>query len=285
MTSTRSQAKADLSSLEATVQKLVTEQGDCREKLEKLEKDNEAMRQKLEVLVEEKKLADKEYEKEIRGLRSEVIKLKGKVGQSTVDEEAVAKVVQKEVQKESETWAKVAGKNANPGPVFTVQTFTDLQDRRSNVIVRGVQESEAQDAEVRKKNDLKGIEQVATAAGLDPKAFVGTIEAHRRLGKKHEGVNYRPILVKFRSQDFREDVLKGSRHTALKAHNGVHKTRFRLDPDMSKEQKEKLEKMYEEARQKSKNDKKFYVVGKERPVMKSRDLTPEESESESLNQE
>ncbi len=123
--------------------------------------------------------------------------------------------------------------------------------------------------------------EVARAAGLEPEEIAKQIVQHHRIGKKVEGTSYRPILIKVRTQDFRKDVLRGQRHIALKNHNKEEGTRFRLDPDLSKEQKMKLEEMYEEARTKSKNRVKYFVIGKESPVMKSRTLTSEETEGTS----
>ena len=127
MTSTRySQAKADWSSLEKSVKELATEQAECKRRLEKLKTENEAVKKELEVLrqekdvlkqekdvlKQEKDLAEKEHAREMRLLKSEMVRLKGKVGQqAVVDDKAVVKFVEEEVRKETDTWALVARKN------------------------------------------------------------------------------------------------------------------------------------------------------------------------------
>jgi hypothetical protein len=62
----------------------------------------------------------------------------------------------------------------------------------------------------------------------------------------------------------------------LKEVNRQKGTRHRIDSDMTKEQMARLVKMWTEAREKSKNGVKFYVVGKENPILRSRELSEEE---------
>ncbi len=53
-------------------------------------------------------------------------------------------------------------------------------------------------------------------------------------------------------------------------------TRYRVDPDLTKEQRAKLEALWEEAHQKTTPEVRFYVVGQENPVLRSRKLTEKE---------
>ena len=80
---------------------------------------------------------------------------------------------------------------------------------------------------------------------------------------------YRPLLVKMRSQDLRDDDLRRNRHSLLKDHNLFYNTQFHIDPDLTREQKENLEQMYKTARLLSKNGKKYYVIRKENPTMRT----------------
>jgi hypothetical protein len=58
----------------------------------------------------------------------------------------------------------------------------------------------------------------------------------------------------------------------------LKETRHRIDPDQTREQITRLDKLWTEAREKtaSKNGVKFYVIGKENPVLRSREMTKEE---------
>ena len=53
-------------------------------------------------------------------------------------------------------------------------------------------------------------------------------------------------------------------------------TRYRVDPDLTKEQRDKLEVMWKEAHQKTRPEVCFYVVGQENPVLMSRKLKEKE---------
>ncbi len=251
----------DMRNMEETIKKQATELANMKENVKRLE---------LECLENKKKMQ---------------AMLREKADQVQVDTETVAKAVREEVEKKSESWAKVARTNANPGKVISIQDVTDLHDRRYNLIVRGVEEMEEKDFNQRKANDLKGLEDVIKAAGLDWESITKEVEQHRRIGRREEGVCYRPILVRLRSQDLREKILRGSTHVTLKEFNKAQKTRYRLDPDLSKEQKKRLEELHEEARSKSKNGKRFYVIGKENPVLRSREMTEEERTAAAQQQE
>ncbi len=264
-----------MKSMEENAKKQDTELKAMKEKVKKLEAERSDDRLRMRIMEAEMKEHKEQYDQ----LRSELVELGEKPNQASMDTAAVTKVVQEEVKKESETWAKVTGKNATPGQVVTIRDVTDLQDRRSNIIFRGIKESEAEDPKQRKEEDLKNINKVVEAAGMDSESFTEALVHHRRIGQKQDGVNYRPILVKVSSQDFRGEVLRGSRHRELKAYNRANDTRYRLDPDLTKEQKKHLDEMHEEARRKSKNGVRFYVIGKERPVLRSREMTPEEVEA------
>ena len=59
-------------------------------------------------------------------------------------------------------------------------------------------------------------------------------------------------------------------------------TRHRIDPDLTREQKARLDELWEEARQKtaaSKNGTTYFVIGKERPELRSKKTEEQESDS------
>ncbi len=251
--------------LEVLVKRLMEDQAEYKKELT-------CLKRRLTMVEKE----SKENKAEVEKLKAELSRLKESTGKCAAETAAAVKEVQEEVEKEKETWAQVARKNAEPGRVVTLREVSQLQDRRFNIIVRGVKESTEKERENRHEHDRRAIVEVAGIAGVDPKGFKEAVVQCRRIGKWEEGKNFRPLLVKLRSQDFREDVLRGHRHTALKSHNKEHATRFRLDPDLSKEQKAELDKLYEEARSKSKNGVQYYVIGRENPVLRSREKTAQE---------
>ena len=87
--------------------------------------------------------------------------------------------------------------------------------------------------------------------------------------------------MKLSSQEVREKALILNKN--LKDINRENKdkgrtSRYRIDPDLSKEQMANLDRMWEAANERtkaSKNGLKFYVVGKEHPTIQSRELTKE----------
>jgi FAD/FMN-containing dehydrogenase len=152
---------------------------------------------------------------------------------------------------------------------------TDLQERKYNVVFRGIKESCSTDGLERKENDMKEI--ASMVHSVDETVDIrGAVVAARRLGKKEEGKDFCPLLVKVKSQDLREALIR--MNGSLKEVNRQKGTGHRIDPDMTKEQMARLDKMWTETREK-KNGVKLYVVGKENPILRSRELSEEEKEN------
>ena len=195
--------------------------------------------------------------------------------------EKLSDTVAKEVKKETASYAATLKKNSNVIPGEVIQRHvSDLQERRLNLVLRGIKESEADEAEGRKRHDREAALQVAVAAGLDHDEFARSLTVTRRLGKKEDGKNFRPLLVRLESQELRDRALKGNRQ--LREENNKRGSRFRIDPDLTKEQMAHLNSMYEEARAKSKNGVKYYVVGKENPVLRYRRVEEGEASASAL---
>lgn len=178
------------------------------------------------------------------------------------------KLVEETVKRES--FADMLKKNIKTKPRQVIQQMADLQDRRYNLVFCGIEESKEENNDAKKAYDQDQIKNVAKQAGL-PKSFHQAVVACRRLGKKLENHNHRPLLVRLNSQDLREQALRGNRQ--LKEFNREnaeqgHVTRFKIDPDLSREQRDVLNKKWEEAKEKSKNGKTYIVVGKEQPFLK-----------------
>lgn len=211
----------------------------------------------------------KAVKKENQHLQERIVKLEKSEKQARVDMEENVKASVK-VHCESESYVDKLKKNLSVAPGQVVQCVAQMQDRKQNLIFRGIKELAEEDPEKRKVHDGEEVQKVANLAGL-PDSFGRSIITTRRLGKKEEGKDYRPLLVRLASQDLREEALRSNRK--LRECNETSKgteteTRFRIDPDMTKEQMATLNKLWDEARDKSKNGRRFYVIGKENPVLR-----------------
>ena len=140
------------------------------------------------------------------------------------------------------------------------------------MVFRDIEESDKEGEEEKKKHDAERMCEVAEKAGVDNAIFRESITRVRRLGKEEEGKKFRPLLVRLSSSDVREKLLKGNR--ALKEVNKREESRFRIDPDLTRKQQEKLDEMWNEARKKTeaKNGIKFFVIGMENPEMRSQKI-------------
>lgn len=230
----------------------------------------ENMKKELDSVGEELKVVKKENQQ----LKERIVKLEKNEKQVRSDLEEKVKASVK-VHCESETYVDKLKKNLNVEPGQVVQCVAQMQDRKQNLIFRGIKELADDNPEKRKEHDQREVEKVANFAGL-PDMFKQSVITTRRLGKKEEGKDYRPLLVRLASQDLREEALRSNRN--LREHNKKNKdsqseteTRYRIDPDMTKEQMAALNKLWDEARDKSKNGKRYFVIGKENPVLRWRE--------------
>ena len=158
--------------------------------------------------------------------------------------------------------------------------MAEIQDRSLNLIFRGIKELQSEDVEERKRSDTQGVVVVAQCAGIDRDVFQKAMVAVRRLGKREEGKQYRPLLVRLTSQELREQLLR--RNKSLRKVNEKEGSRYRIDPDLTQEQKAKLDDLWETARKKTaeaKNGVKYFVIGKENPRLRSEKVEQEREES------
>ena len=237
------------------------------EKLHSQEESLEGLRSKLraqQVTAEEKK-------EEIVQLSQGVDQVRKKVQALEQEEKAGQEKLKETVRKETATFAEKLKANlaTQPGKVVTLKEVTDINERRMNVVFRGIQESSGE-AEQKQHQDFEKLCEVAVKAGEDGDLFRKTVIRARRLGKQEEGKNYRPLLVRLIAPDVRELLLRGNR--ALKESNKKENTRYRIDPDLTREQQLKLNSMWDEAREKNKakNGVKYFVTGMENPELRSR---------------
>ena len=68
------------------------------------------------------------------------------------------------------------------------------EERKTNIVIYGIEESGKEEAEERKKEEEKKVEEIATELGV---AMKGKVEVKWRLGKKVEGESKpRPMIVR-----------------------------------------------------------------------------------------
>lgn len=172
-----------------------------------------------------------------------------------------------------------------PAGAVTVTEVTNLNDRRMNLVLKGIEEPEISDFEDRKEEERRRILDVIETVKIDKKEFEDSIKIFHRLGKR-EGkdgkmTKFRPILVKLNSTAIRERTLANAK--LLRSFNEENSTRLRIDPDLSPAQTANLDNLWMQAREKSvqeaKNGKRYYVIGKEDPQLKYRLLSEDEKKT------
>jgi hypothetical protein len=84
---------------------------------------------------------------------------------------------------------------------------TDLQDRRFNVVFIGLKETGSAEGLERKENNMEEISNMVHL--VDQTVDIrGAVLTARRLGRKEDGKYFRPLLVKVKSQDLREALIR-----------------------------------------------------------------------------
>ena len=145
--------------------------------------------------------------------------------------------------------------------------MADQEARKGHVIVRGVEESEAESGEERKSHDIKCVQSICRNIDLDFEE--GAIKAARRLGKQSSEKKYRPLLIKVDEQLREKMIYCKSR---LRKLNEEQDTRYRFDPDLTQAQQEQYNRLWEEANcrnRTSKNGVRWVVWGpRENPWLK-----------------
>lgn len=221
---------------------------------------------------------------ENEGLKCRVEKLEKQLSSSN---KKVQEVVKTTLEKEKESYANKLKENLNltSGARVSTRTVSDLQDRRLNLVFRGIKELNSESIQDRRHHDEGEILKVVRMGGMPESTFKQTMVTVRRLGKKEVGKDYRPLLVRLTSQDIRERALflnKQLKEINMENRSQGNTTRYRIDPDLSKEQMDNLEKMWETAKMKtkeSKNGMRYFVIGKENPVLRAqpvRETIPQE---------
>ena len=156
----------------------------------------------------------------------------------------------------------------------------DRSDRRQNLVVKGLPESGSENIEVRREYDLKMVAELLenTKVISEPEAR-GVIVAVRRIGKPGPE-STRPLLVRFRSQENRDEILR-------KYGKAAQANKIKIEPDLTREQRKEYIEMWEEADKRTKNalkmgrNTRWFVWGpKECPKIKQRPFRSEQEREE-----
>lgn len=202
-------------------------------------------------------------------------------------EKRMTETIKNAVQEQKESYVEMLKKNIQTEPRKVImKEVSDIQERRLNMVFRGIKENSTTDTEEEKKYDREQVLKVVALAGLDEAEFGRKIISWRRLGKRnHDQGNpnrWRPILVKTASTEMREKAIRSN--AKLRTYNQRNgdtegATRFRIDADLTKTQKENLDLMWEEARRKNKEEAKngvrYFIIGQENPQMRYRTINEE----------
>lgn len=118
------------------------------------------------------------------------------------------------------------------------------RERKMNIVVYGIDESDKEEAEERKKEDEKKVEEIANEIGVVMK---GKVDVKWRLGKKVAGeAKPRPMIVRLEDVESRAKLLEKARFLARNV-NPAWK-RVYLAPDLTWQQREEARKKEEELR-------------------------------------
>ena len=165
---------------------------------------------------------------------------------------------------------------------MTLKEVSDINNRKFNFLLRGVEEPEIENFQERKQAKLDKIVEIVTSAGLDEGELLDAVKLHHRLGRREKedgSINrFRPIMVKLTSTYARDRVIAVAGN--LRQKNGQ---RYRIAPDLSPAQLANLNNQWDMVRQKNveeaKKGKRYYVVGREDPRIRFRILTEEEQKT------
>lgn len=129
-----------------------------------------------------------------------------------------------------------------------VKTVKDWEDRENNVVVHRLEESKAENIEVRKQDDVTGFLGVTNdICELDVSAEeLGKVI---RLGKKREDGSFRPLLVQIKSLSRKRQIMRNLVKLREK------RSDISVNHDMSKSEREHIRKLVVEADDLSKNEK------------------------------
>ena len=109
----------------------------------------------------------------------------------------------------------------------------EIEDRKTNAVISGLDESDANDPELRKRRDLDLVEEIASIMNLEVGRWLKTIVSSRRLGKLEPNKS-RPLLVSFNDPEARNALMSNARYLFRSAMDHVS-----IKPDLTKKNNNK----------------------------------------------
>ena len=205
----------------------------CRKLAAKINKSVQELELRMTKL--ENQLRTAELERD--ALTAKVERIEGKADQ--VKEKVVG------MEREIESGMEKAIIDAKEGMTAEMK---EREERKENLVVYGMPESEREGAEERKEEDEEGVRRMARVVGVEEDDVV---EVKFRAGRKVESGKPRPIIVKVRDGETREKMLRNARELGRKEE---WKKVF-IGPDLTFKQREEAreedKKLREEAERKS----------------------------------
>ena len=178
----------------------------------------------------------------------------------------IPKLVTENTQTIADTWAEIVGKNQDPQKNEITQNPTSLtkimkealdeskkedklmEERQCSIVIHRLKESNKGNADERKKEETDVAEKLCTEGA---RVYGCKIIKTLRLGRyEPDRVNPRPLKVTFENAEQREKLLTNL-NNLKEADEDLRK--LSISPDMSKETRNEIKKMVEEAKEKSRN--------------------------------
>ena len=221
-----------------------------------------------------RKLASK-INKSFREMEARMKDMEEELKKAELERKALAAKVERTESKSEQVNDKVSGmeKEMEAGMEKAKKEFKDemeterkeREERRENVVVYGLTESEEEEPEMRKEEDKKKMLELAEEIGVEVN---GEVDVKFRAGKKREDGKPRPMIVKVEDEETRQKIFANARRLARKE----EWKRVFVSPDLTWKQREEAreeerkmrieaEKKTEEAKNSGRVGGKFVLVG------------------------
>lgn len=159
-----------------------------------------------------------------------------------------------------------------------IQEIAQQDSRKKNIIIRGVEEDICEDEENYRRTEQDSVLQVLKLRNPEVKLVSEDLESVSRLGQPDREKRYRPLLVKMKCPRKRDEVTNKEGAFRLRKYNAENDSRIRVEPDLTKQQREQYQQKWEEAKTKNAelgietgNLRSWVVCGpKDKPVLKQR---------------
>ena len=165
-------------------------------------------------------------------LEKEVTEVKANVEKLSDDQKSTDDAVA-ELRDDLATVKKSVADKSNDDQSDLLLEMKDREDRKYNVIVNGLRESNATVVEEVRAEENELLNKLFNDMQIDGESTSASIKFKTRLGAKQPGKN-RPFLLKFRDRRTRENVLRNA--------SRLPSTGVRVKPDLTKEERDEDDK-------------------------------------------